>query len=65
MKIRDIESELYFLPFVIFAPIVTSLLFFYAGYWKIGSVIFIGHIIPVIMVFKGIFKAQKEKSKKN
>ena len=52
MKINLYESELYFLPFVMLAPLVTSVLFFYGGYWKIGLVIIIGHVFPLIMTIK-------------
>lgn len=65
MKINLYESELYFLPFVMVAPIVTSVLFFYGGYWKIGLVIIIGHVFPLIMTIKKMFEHINDEIKKD
>ena len=60
LKIKDLDSELLYFPFVVLAPIVSSILFLLGGYWKISLVIFTGHIIPVIMLFRENKKNQKK-----
>lgn len=60
MKIKGINSELLYLPFVILAPIIVSVLFIIDGYLKVGIVILVGHFIPVIMILKEMNKKPKK-----
>lgn len=61
MKIKGIDSELFYFPFVVIAPIFAGILFIIGGYLKVGLIILIGNIIPVIMLIKEIIKNRNPK----